>query len=513
MAQVTETTVPKVSQLATSIKRQLGKLGSGWVEGEVQEAKIHGGHCYLTLADEDTQLRGIIWRGRLQRIGKPPEPGSLIQVHYERVDFYTPKGTLSLLIDQVRLTGLGELLRRRAETLKRLKLDGLTDPSRKRPLPRFPRRIGVITGQNSNAWADTNKAIWDRFRPIDLVLAPASVEGVRAVGSIVDALGRLQGEPEVDVIILTRGGAAGVRELVPFDDEGLCRAIAASTIPVVTAVGHTPDRPNCDHVAAKFADVPGRAAELVVPSSAELSNDFDAWDSHLNRIPGQLRALQGEIDQALAPVKPARILQQRNLALDQVAERLATTAERHFGERRRLLDQAKNKLNALPTQLPRIETLDLELQRLERAFEQFLNERLSSLDQARVRLNSMPRELRSKVKDYGRAFERQLGQAKTAALRRLARLRGDLDERTQQLGRGSQRSAKTIRGDVERLLELLKAKDPRQRGWAMVTDNQGRMIGRAASLTEDQSVEAHFVDGQARLQVDEVDLEKGEAHE
>ena len=241
---------PAVAQVAGRIGGALRALGDGWIEGEVtlDQRASSSGHVYLTLADESASLDACIWKGRVARCSPLPAQGDLVQAHYERVDFYAPRGTTKLILDRVRPTGEGELLRRRAETLQRLRADGLCDPDRRKPLLAFPRRVGVIAARN-DANIDVIQALRRRFPPQDILFCSASVQGVHAVGSVIDALGRLQAVEGVDMIVVARGGGS-TADLLAFDDERLCRAIFACAVPVITSIGHTKDRPNCDHVAA-----------------------------------------------------------------------------------------------------------------------------------------------------------------------------------------------------------------------------------------------------------------------
>lgn len=276
---------PTVSQVASRIDGALRGLGDGWIEGEVSSINVHraSGHVYLTLADESASLDACIWRGRVAACDPLPRQGDLVQAHYERVGFYAPRGSTKLVIDRLRPTGEGELLRRRAQTLVRLRADGLCDPDRRKPLPAFPRRVGVIAARN-DANIDVIQALRSRFPPQNVLFCPASVQGVHAVGSIIDALGRLQAVDGVDVIVLARGGGS-TADLMPFDDERLCRAIFACAVPVITSIGHTKDRPNCDHVAAACAPVPAKAAELAIGrSAAELIEELDRHRTALARV-------------------------------------------------------------------------------------------------------------------------------------------------------------------------------------------------------------------------------------
>jgi exodeoxyribonuclease VII large subunit len=339
VTQQTETranTALSVAQVAGRIDGALRALGDGWIEGEVTAIKVHGssGHVYLTLADESASLDACIWRGRAQRCQPLPAQGDLVQAHYERVGFYAPRGATKLILDRVRPTGDGELLRRRADTLRRLQADGLCDPTRRKPLPAFPRRVGVIAARN-DANIDVIQALRRRFPAQDVVFCAASVQGVHAVGSVIDALGRLQACEGVDVIVVARGGGS-TADLLAFDDERLCRAIFACAVPVITSIGHTKDRPNCDHVAAACAPVPAQAAELAIRHSAtDLLDELERLHTALGRVLDRPRLMverMGELLQASS----SRVTRKR---LDLVAalDRRAAEAMREL--RRRLTTQ------------------------------------------------------------------------------------------------------------------------------------------------------------------------------
>jgi exodeoxyribonuclease VII large subunit len=159
---------PRVSQLAVSIQRALRDVGSGWVEGEVQRRKTVGGHTYFTLADEHATIDCCVWRSRALRIRQGPADGQLVQVYFEKVDFYAGRGSVSLHVDAIRLTGEGELLARKQATLDKLTAEGLVARAR-RALPRFPRRVGVIAARNSDVKHDVITALRERWPVIEIV--------------------------------------------------------------------------------------------------------------------------------------------------------------------------------------------------------------------------------------------------------------------------------------------------------------------------------------------------------
>jgi exodeoxyribonuclease VII large subunit len=322
--------------VAGRIDGALRHLGDGWIEGEVTSISVHraSGHVYLTLADEAASLDACIWKGRASRCHPLPGQGDLVQAHYERVGFYAPRGATKLILDRVRHTGDGELLRRRAETLSRLRADGLCDPDRRKPLPAFPRRDHTDAARN-DANIDVIQALRLRFPPQDIVFCAASVQGVHAVGSVIDALGRLQSTQGVDVIVLARGGGSPA-DLLAFDDERLCRAIFACAAPVITSIGHTKDRPNCDHVAAAFAPVPAKAAELAICHSAcDLLEELDRHRVALTRVLDRPRLMVERMGELLQSSR-ARVTRKR---LDLIAALDRRSAEAMRELRRRLTTQ------------------------------------------------------------------------------------------------------------------------------------------------------------------------------
>ncbi len=331
----TQTALP-VAQVAGRIGGALRALGDGWIEGEVTQVSVHrsSGHVYLTLADESASLDACIWKGRVARCAPLPAQGDLVQAHYERIDFYAPRGATKLIVDRVRPTGEGELLRRRAETLRRLQADGLCDPDRRKPLLAFPRRVGVIAALG-DANIDVIQALRRRFPPQDIVFCAASVQGVNAVGSVIDALGRLQAVEGVDTIVLARGGGS-TADLLAFDDERLCRAIFACAVPVITSIGHTKDRPNCDRVAAAYAPVPAKAAELAIGySAAELLEELDRHRTALTRVLERPRAMVQRMGELLQSSR-ARVTRKR---LDLIAALDRRSAEAIRELRRRVVTQ------------------------------------------------------------------------------------------------------------------------------------------------------------------------------
>ena len=352
MSIIAQQQVPTVAQLATAIGRNLRDLGSGWVEGEIQKPKSYpSGHTYFTLADGQSSLDVVVWPEDGQRLGGKVEEGALVQTHFKRVGFNPKTSRVSLQVDRLRLTGIGELLRRRAEVLAQLQAEGLTDPARRKPLPAFPRRVGVIAPHDSDSKVDVIEALRERLPPQEVIFLPAYVEGVRAVDSIIAALAHLQQQPAIDVIVLARGGG-GPRELMPFDDLAVCKAIFACAAPVVTSIAHTNQRPNCDHVAAACAHVPRVAAELVVPGASELTAELDRLSERLAETPARI----GERGAALVELwRRARIterFERHTLELGTLRMRLGQAVDAFYNQRGELLRTARERLADVPGQVP-----------------------------------------------------------------------------------------------------------------------------------------------------------------
>jgi exodeoxyribonuclease VII large subunit len=264
-----------VANVARGLARRIDELPAVWVCGDLSELNRNDrwATAFLTLRDpiEGCTLRVTIARWVLDQVAPPLEAGSNVLVH-GRPSVFERTSELSLRADRIERAGDGAVLARIEEARRRLAADGLLDDARKRPLPFWPRRIGLISGREAAAPRDVMENTWLRFPAARFLLVETAVQGPAAVGGIAAALARLDAEPDVDVIVLTRGGGS-LEDLLPFSDEALCRAIAACGTPVVSAVGHERDVPLCDLVADARASTPTGAARIIVPDrTAELEN-------------------------------------------------------------------------------------------------------------------------------------------------------------------------------------------------------------------------------------------------
>ena len=261
-----------VSQLTGTIRRLIEgepDLNDVWVEGEVSNfSRPISGHCYFTLKDASAQLGCVMWRNVAQAQTYRPASGDLVLAH-GRVGVYEAGGRYQLYVDQLRPAGLGHLYQQFERLKARLEAEGLFAPERKRPLPPFPRRIGVVTSPSAAALRDVLTILGRRYPLAEVLLAPTPVQGDEAPPHIVAALEALNRRDDVDVIIVARGGGS-LEELWAFNDERVARAIAASRIPVICGVGHETDFTLADFAADVRAPTPSAAAELVAPDCAEL---------------------------------------------------------------------------------------------------------------------------------------------------------------------------------------------------------------------------------------------------
>jgi exodeoxyribonuclease VII large subunit len=260
-----------VRTVARLISDWVGRLGRVWVEGQVAQLSRRpgAGTVFLTLRDPVAEASLTITASRavLDAVEPPLVEGARVVVH-GKPDFYLARGTLSLLASEIRPVGLGELLARLERLKTLLAAEGLFEASRKRPLPFLPGTVGLVCGRGSAAERDVLENARARWPAVRFKVENVAVQGVYAVTEVTDALRRLDRDPEVDVIVVARGGGS-VEDLLPFSDEAMVRAVAACVTPVVSAIGHEPDTPLIDLVADVRASTPTDAARRVVPDVRE----------------------------------------------------------------------------------------------------------------------------------------------------------------------------------------------------------------------------------------------------
>jgi exodeoxyribonuclease VII large subunit len=261
VADRTVLTVSALSQQLTAVMEE--RFPAVWVEGEVSNFKVYGsGHAYFTLKDEGAQLRCVLFRTRMRRVRFEPKDGLHVMA-FGAVEVYAARGEYQLVVELLEPRGLGALQLAFEQLKERLTAEGLFDQRRKRPLPRFPRKIGIVTSPSGAALRDMLRIIGRRFGEVHIVLAGARVQGEGAAAEVAQGVRELNALGGVDVIIVGRGGGS-LEDLWAFNDEMLARTIAASKVPVISAVGHEVDFTIADFVADVRAATPSNAAELVV---------------------------------------------------------------------------------------------------------------------------------------------------------------------------------------------------------------------------------------------------------
>lgn len=261
-----------VALLAEKIKGWIDRLGTAWVEGEITQWGVSGGNVYGKLKDleADATVGFTIWSSVRSKLPDDLKQGDRV-VALLKPNYWVKGGTLSMQVFEMRHVGIGDLLERLEKLRQKLKAEGLFDADRKKRLPFLPHCIGLITGKDSDAEKDVLRNAQLRWPSVEFRVQHAAVQGDRAVGEVTAALARLDADPEVDVIIIARGGG-DFQNLLVFSDETLLRAAAACATPIVSAIGHEADRPLLDDIADLRASTPTDAAKRVVPDVAEELN-------------------------------------------------------------------------------------------------------------------------------------------------------------------------------------------------------------------------------------------------
>ena len=276
-----ERRVVTVSELTGSIRALLESgFGDVWVEGEISNCRLwNTGHLFFTLKDGGAQIRVVMYRSAVRYLKFKAEDGQHV-IARGRLAVYEPKGEYQLLCDHLQPHGLGALQLAFEQLKKKLQAEGLFAPSRKRPLPALPAIIGVVTSLEGAALRDIVNVITRRYPHVHLLIRPTRVQGDGAAAEIADAVRSIARVPRVSVVIVARGGGSA-EDLVPFNQEPVARAIAASPVPVITGVGHEVDFTIADFVADVRAPTPSAAAEIVLAAHGELCARIDRHTGRL----------------------------------------------------------------------------------------------------------------------------------------------------------------------------------------------------------------------------------------
>ncbi len=435
-----------VTELAREIQRQLRPLNALLVKGEVSGLRVSGrGHYGFTIRDGASVVEAFLFAGDARRLPTLPEDGQEF-IFRGRVDYWHQYGKLRFIVDWIEFDDIGRL-RAQLERLKQeLEAEGAFEPSRKRPIPFLPRRVALITSPTGAVIHDLQQTIWDRFPDMEIIVYPALVQGTASPGSVVTALRRCNRDGEADVVVIARGGGS-FEELYAFNTEPVARAILASRIPVVTALGHTSDRTVADMVADAECRTPTEAGTRVVPRKAEL----------VAQLAERRRRLERELTGRL----------------DREQERLRARGDRLRQVLPNLLTRRADRLDRCRAELARLSPILQVERRRERLLE--MGSRLEAAAQ---------RVVRDRAADLAR---RRSGERLDALMS--ARLRAE--ERT-----------------LAQLQERLAALSPERvlaRGYAIAADEEtGRVLRTAAESAPGRRVRVRLASGILRTRVEEL---------
>jgi len=429
-----------VAELTRQIRGALEtKFGAVWVQGEISNYKLHpSGHQYFTLKDQRAAISCVIFRNTLPTGGQPISDGAQVQV-YGNVSVFEARGQYQLSVQILQTRGAG-LLQAKFEALKRkLEAEGLFDPARKRPLPKFPKRIGIVTSPSGAAIRDMLNVLRRRAPNVAVLISPVRVQGIGAAAGIATAINELASgegpwEP-IDVIVIARGGGS-IEDLWEFNEEIVARAIFNSAIPVVSAVGHEIDFTIADFVADLRAPTPSAAAELIVADSAELGRRVNELANCLQKY------LRNFLVQSQTRL---RFLSERTLARE-LTQRLRDAQQQ----------------------------LDLTTELLRRRLKQFVIDARAALSsQAQsLQAHDPKRELvarRNSLVDLHRRFAAQAPRLLQNAQERFRR--------------------------VEGILRVLGPEATLRRGYSITTDAAGNVIQTAAAVQRGSRIKTRVADG------------------
>ena len=451
-----ERRIYQVSELSRLIREKLeAEFPNAWVEGEV--SNFHpaaSGHLYFTLKDETAQLRCVCFRQYARYLKFRPEDGLLVTAR-GRVSVYEARGEYQLAVEFLEPRGLGALQLAFDQLKRKLASEGLFDAARKKPLPRFPRRIGIITSPHGAAIQDVIRILRRRHENLHLLLYPVRVQGDGAADEMVSALSffnrRSPKQSRVDVILLGRGGGS-MEDLWAFNEERLARAIAASSVPVISAVGHETDFSIADFVADLRAPTPSAAAELVIETQERLAERIAVLEGDLQKV---VRYNLLRRRQELTQIAAHRGFQTLRILLGEAAQRSDDLSDRLTEAAREALRQARRRWEQPHALLTHF---DLRARQ----------------ERERLRLHRMSAALVHPVRLL------------------LARKRGHLE---------------SLRAELEQLNPAAIL----ERGYAIAFDAAGKVLKDAAHTAQGEPITLRLARGQLRARVDRVIPEAEEA--
>ena len=317
-----------VSKLTFHIRKLLEEdetLQDVWVQGEISNlSRPASGHVYFTLKDANASLKCVMWKTSAARLNLSLRDGMEVEVH-GKIGVYEPQGQYQLYADQIRAMGEGALFQEFLRLKSMLEAEGLFDPERKRPIPEFPKQIGIVTSATGAALRDMLNTLRRRLPLVEVILAPSPVQGTEAPPALIRAIQSLNRQ-KPDVILLARGGGS-IEDLWAFNDERVVRAVAASDVPIISGVGHETDFTLCDFAADLRAPTPTAAAELatqitLIDLQAELQNYVSRMASSAINLIVEKKAVLSSLVSQLRYVSPARRIQSETQRVDDLSRRM-----------------------------------------------------------------------------------------------------------------------------------------------------------------------------------------------
>jgi exodeoxyribonuclease VII large subunit len=460
--------VYSVRELVSAARTQMERsFADVYLEGEISNYRpAESGHLYFTVKDAGAQLRVVMWRTQARLLRFRPENGLQV-IARGRVTIYDERGDLQFQAEYLEPKGAGALQVAFDQLKAKLAAEGLFDGSRKKPIPASPSRIGLVTSPQGAAVQDILNILQRRHESVNVLIYPAQVQGDLAASEVSAGVRYFNRSAQVDVIIVARGGGS-FEDLFAFNNEGLARVIANSTIPVISAVGHETDFTICDFVADLRAPTPSAAAELVVSSKRELSDKLLSVHKRMTQAMNYrlLRAnnVLSRLAQHAAFVRMQDSIARRQQRIDDLVSRVA---------------QAQARL--LKTHLRRVDLLEARLRHHD----------------LRVRTGTMRRGL-----------EAHSAQLESAIARLIAERRTHLDRLTTGLARAEQEILLRRNARWERLHTSLQNLSPKAilaRGYALVFDEAGRIIKDASQLQPGDQVRGQLARGEFRAKVEKTE--------
>ncbi len=320
------------------------------MEGEISNFKQHtSGHLYFTLKDEGAQLPAVMWRSRVASLTFPPEDGMKV-IARGSITVYPPRGSYQLDVEQIQPLGIGELQLAFDRLKQKLAAEGLFDPVNKKPIPEFPDCIGIITSETGAALQDIRSVLSRRHPSVEVILASVRVQGAGAAEEIAEAIEHMNHYGGIDVLIVGRGGGS-LEDLWAFNEERVARAIYASKIPIISAVGHEIDFSIADFVADLRAPTPSAASELVVRDRTELLEDIgNLCYTMRGAIDTQISSFRGRVASLLTSYsfnRPRDLVREFSQRVDEIDRSLGVSFNHIAGTALHRYDSLKHQLQAL----------------------------------------------------------------------------------------------------------------------------------------------------------------------